>query len=237
VTKGKQRCGEPTLREERRFIEAASEAIKTGFPNAERLGCPESTALRAIAQRHLSVLDIEDVVDHIATCAPCFAEYSRHRRRHLLKRRGGLALVCVTGVLASGMAWHFQRMNRVPEKQPVARQTIDPVLAATLDFRDRTVQRSAEAQRRPEPKTPHLRRARLKLTILLPIGTEEGAYTVQFWTANNQPVANETGTTVWDGSAETLSTSIDLRNLPPGKYMLALRASNAEWYTYRLILD
>jgi len=235
--KSKQRCGEPTFQEERRFISAAAEAIRTDFPNAERLGCPEPADLRAIAQRHLSVLDIEDVVDHIATCAPCFLEYTHHRRRHLLKRRGGLALICVVGVLVIGAAWRFRPLNREPERQPIVRQEFDPVLTATLDFRNRTIERSGQAQRRPEPETPHLKRARLKLTLLLPIGTEEGAYAVQFWTRAHQPVVNETGTLVWDGSAETLVTAIDLRKLEPGRYTLAIRASNASWYTFAVFVD
>lgn len=226
-----------TRQDERRLIKIATEAIRNDFPNPERLLCPESTALRAIARRHLSIPDAEDAIDHIATCALCFDEYNRHRRRYLLLRCARLALVFLAGIVAIGVAWHFGPVNRVPEKQPIAHQALDPVLAATLDFRDRTVQRSAEAQRRPEPETPHLRRALLKLTILLPIGTEEGAYTVQFWTRNNQPVANETGTMAWDGSAETLLTTIDLRKLAPGQYTMAIRATNASWYTYPVILD
>lgn len=226
-----------THQAERRLIKIATEAITNDFPNPERLLCPESTALRAIARRQLSIPDAEDAIDHIATCAPCFDEYNRHRRRYLLVRRARLALVFLAGIVAISVAWHIGRVNRVPENQPIAHQALEPVLAATLDFRDRTVQRSAEAQRRPEPETPHLRRALLKLTLLLPIGTEEGAYTVQFWTRNNQPIANETGTMAWDGSAETLITTIDLRKLEPGQYMLAIRATNASWYTYPVILD
>lgn len=235
--KGTHRSGEPTRQEERRLIKVASEAIVNDFPNPERLGCPESTALRAIARRQLSALDVEDVIDHIATCAPCFAEYNRHRRRHLLQRRGGLALICVACIVAIGAAWHFGRMDRVPEKQPIAQRALDRVLAATLDFRDRTVQRSAEVQHKREPETPHLKRALLKLTLLLPIGTEEGAYTVQFWAASNQPVASETGTLTWDGSAETLITAVDLRKLDPGRYTLAIRADNDSWHTYLVFLD
>jgi hypothetical protein len=226
-----------TRQSERHLIRVATEAIKTDFPNPERLGCPESTTLRAIAQRHLSGPDTEDDIDHIATCAPCFDEYNRHRRRHLLLRRGRFALICAAGVVAIGSAWHFGRMNRVPEKQPVAQQALDPVLAATLDFSNRTVERSGEVQRKPEPKTPHLRRAVLKLTIRLPIGTEDGAYSVQFWTGDDQPVATATGNAVWDGSAETLNTTIDLRNLAPGEYTLAIRNARWSWSTYRVFLD
>jgi hypothetical protein len=235
--KRKQIDRELTRQTERLLIRVATEAINTDFPNPERLGCPESTALKAIAQRHLSGPDTEDNIDHIATCAPCFEEYNRHRQRHLLLRRGRFALICAAGVVAVGVAWHFGRMNRASEKQPVAQQAYDPVLTATLDFSNRTVERSGEVQRKPEPKTPHLRRAVLKLTIRLPIGTEDGAYSVEFWTGNDQPVAKATGNAVWDGSAETLITTVDLRKLAPGEYTLAIRNARWSWSTYRVFLD
>jgi hypothetical protein len=235
--KGKQVRKELTRQSERLLIRVATEAIKTDFPNPERFGCPEPTALKAIARRHLSGPDTEDAIDHIATCAPCFDEYNRHRRRHLLLRRGRLALICAAGVVAVGSAWHFGRMNRAPEKQPVAQQAPDPVLTATLDFSHRTVERSDEVQRKPKPETPHLKRAVLKLTIRLPIGTEDGAYSVQFWTGDNQPVAKATGDAVWDGSAETLIAPIDLRKLSPGEYTLAIRNARWSWSTYRVFLD
>ena len=235
--KGKKIREELTRQSERLLIRVATEAIKTDFPNPERHGCPEPTALKAIAQRHLSGPDTEDAIDHIATCAPCFDEYNRHRQRHLLLRRGRLALICAAGVVAIGAAWHFGRMNRVPEKQPVAKQAPDPVLAATLDFSNRTVERSDEVQRKPEPQAPHLRRAVLKLTIKLPIGTEDGAYSVQIWTGGDQPVAKTTGEAVWDGTAETLTTTIDLRRLAPGEFTLAIRNARWSWSTYRVFLD
>ena len=235
--KRKRIARELTRQTERLLIRVATEAINTDFPNPERLGCPESTALKAIAQRQLSGPDTEDNIDHIATCAPCFEEYNRHRQRHLLLRRGRLALICAAGVVAIGAAWHFGRMNRVPEKEPVARQALDPVLAATLDFSKRTIERSDEVQRKPEPETPHLKRAVLKLTIKLPIGTEDGAYSVQLWTGDNQPVAKATGEAVWDGSAETLIAPTDLRKLAPGEYTLAIRNARWSWSTYRVFLD
>ena len=235
--KGKKIREELTRQSERLLIRVATEAIKTDFPNPERHGCPEPTALKAIAQRHPSGPDTEDAIDHIATCAPCFDEYNRHRRRHLFLRRGRFALTCLAGVVAIGAAWHFGRINRVTEKQPVAQQAPDPVLAATLDFSNRTVERSGEGQRKPEPQTPHLKRGLLKLTIKLPIGTEDGAYSVQIWTGDDQPVAKATGNAVWDGSAETLIAPIDLRSLAPGEYTLAILNARWSWSTYRVFLD
>jgi hypothetical protein len=235
--KSKQIGGELKCNGERQLIRIAAEAISTDFPNPERLGCPGSAALKAIARRHLSGPDTEDAIDHIATCATCFDEYNRHRRRHLFLRRGRVTLICAAGIVALASAWHFGRMNRVPEKLPVGQRTLDAVLTATLDLRTRTVERYAKGQHKPEPETPHLRRAVLKLTIRLPIGTEDGAYTIQFWTRDGQPVANAIGNASWDGSTEAVITTVDLRNLAPGEFILALRNGRWSWHTYRVFLD
>jgi hypothetical protein len=235
--KGTQTARPLTRRDEKRLIRVAAEAIKADFPNPERFGCPAPTALKSIARRQLSGSDVEDVIDHIATCAPCFDEYNCHRRRHLLLRRGRLVLVCATGVLAISWAWFSGRIHRVAEKPAIVQQALPPVLTATLDFSNRTVQRSAEAQRKPEPETPHLKRAFLKLAIRLPIGTEDGAYSVQLWTGDDQPVALATGNAVWDGSAEILNTTIDLRRLAPGEYTLAIRNDRWSWSKYRVFLN
>src|SRR5258708_17776594 len=68
--------------EERRLIQRAADAVMSDFPNPERLGCPESTALIAIAQGRLASPETADVIDHIATCSPCLLEYSHRPLRH-----------------------------------------------------------------------------------------------------------------------------------------------------------
>ena len=80
-----RRIRKVTRGQERRLLEIASEAVKSDFPNPERLGCPGSAALEAIARHDVSFSEAEDVVDHIATCAPCFAEYTGYRRRSRLR--------------------------------------------------------------------------------------------------------------------------------------------------------
>jgi len=224
-------------RDEKRLVRIATEAIKIQFPNPERLGCPESTALKAIVQRDLAATDAEDVIDHIATCAPCFDEYNRQRQRHVLRRRAGKALACVTGLIAMGLGWHFLPSHKTVREQPSARQSREPLLTATLDFHNRTVERSAEARQPTEIEVPHVRRALLRLTIKLPIGTEDGIYTVQFRADRDRLLLNATGTATWDGSAEALVTTVDLRRLAPGKYVLALTNDGSWWRTYPIILD
>ena len=82
--------GLPTHRTEKRLVRMAGEAAMRDCPNPERIGCPNSAAVDAVVGRHLSYPDFDNVVDHIATCAPCFEEYNRQRWRYRLRqyRRG-----------------------------------------------------------------------------------------------------------------------------------------------------
>jgi len=224
-----------TRREEQRLLDLAADYVRAGFPNPERLGCPGSDALKSIAGRHLKFPEAEDIVDHIATCSPCFLEYNAIRRRSRRRLVGGTALCCVVGLLLTGLILRLATPTR-PQNETIAHQH-PTAIKAVLDFRNRTAQRS-DGQRSPsEPAAPHLRRSLLDLSIKLPVGVEDGLYSVQFRNQFGQSVVNAEGTATWDGSAETLVTAVDLRNLAPGKYILAVRRGNSAWREYAVILD
>jgi hypothetical protein len=222
-------------RDEQRLIKIATEAIASDFENPKRFACPDAAVLIAIAHRDLSTPDAEDIVDHIATCGPCFEQYSRERHS-LLRLRGGVALACAAVAIAAGLAWHFMSPHHGPGGQGV-QEAFGPALPATLDLRNSATERSGEARPMPEPEVPHLKRSLLKLTMELPLGTEDGAYEIQFRTSQDQSAANSTGNVVWDGAAETLTTVVDLRKLAPGQYTLALRARGSSWRAYRIFLE
>jgi len=224
-----------TRREEQRLLDLATDYVRAGFPNPERLGCPGSEALKSIAGRHLKFPEAEDIVDHIATCSPCFLEYNAMRRRSRRRLVGGTALCCLVGLLLTGLIWRVATPMR-PRTETIAQQP-PTALKAVLDFRNRTVKRSEREQTSNEPVAPHLRRALLNLSIKLPIGVEDGLYSVQFRNQFGQSVVNAEGTATWDGSAETLVTAVDLRNLAPGEYILAVRRGNSAWREYAVILD
>jgi hypothetical protein len=82
-----------------------------------------------------------------------------------------------------------------------------------------------------------LTRARLDLTIKLPIGTEDGSFTVQFRTKIDQPVAEATGTATWDGTAEALKIKADLRGVPAGRYTVAIQSRNSSVRRYPVVLE
>lgn len=83
----------------------------------------------------------------------------------------------------------------------------------------------------------HLSRAVLDIAIKLPLGTEDGVYEVQFRTRADEPVISTVGTAAWDGHAEMLTTTVDLRAVAPGEYWITIRNGNAPWRKYPVILD
>lgn len=224
-----------TRRDEQRLLKIATESLRSNFSNPERHGCPGSEALQTIARRHLQFPGADDIVDHIATCSPCFLEYTAHRRRYRLHLLGRAALCCVAVLLVAALFWRFAPPMR--SRNETVAQHLPTALKAVLDFRNRTVERSDRTQSPSELSAPHLRRALLDLSIKLPVGVEDGVYSVQLRTQLGQSVVNTTGTAAWDGDAETLSTAVDLRNLVPGEYILAIRSGTSAWRVYPVVLD
>ena len=168
-------------REERRLIESALNAVTSDFPNPERFGCPESSAVIAIAQGRLSSPETEDVIDHIATCSPCFLEYSQHRRRHRIRVITKMALASAAGLILIAVLWRFGSAHVGHRQPPMAKDITSAPLSATLDFRNWTVQRSESAE--PYNRdVPHLTRVLVNLAIKLPVGVEDGLYQVELRT-------------------------------------------------------
>jgi hypothetical protein len=213
----------------------ASEALRGDCPNPERIGCPTSSAVEAVVARRVASPDFDNVVDHIATCAPCFEEYNRQRQRYRLRNAGAVVLGCAA-LLVLAFFWKYGPAKQPHPQELVAKDASAPALAATLDYRNWTAERSEQSRSRPA-ETPHLTRARLNLTIKLPIGTEDAVYTVQFRSSNSETVVEAVGSATWDGTAEALKIRTDLRNVPAGAYTLAIRSANSSLRLYSVVLE
>ena len=75
------------------------------------------------------------------------------------------------------------------------------------------------------------------MTIKLPIGTEDGVYSVQVRDGQDQTVVDAVGTAKWDGSAEVLTTTVNLRGLRAGEYLLAIGNNGSSWRKYPVRLE
>lgn len=55
------------------------EVLGSANPNPERIGCPGTSVLRALASRELPISDPGYL--HLAQCSPCYCEFREMRRR------------------------------------------------------------------------------------------------------------------------------------------------------------
>jgi hypothetical protein len=224
-------------RDESDLVRAATDAIPVVFPNPERLSCPDATTLEAIAGRCLSFPDIDDLLDHIAMCSPCFTTYNVYREEYCSRRnrKRYMAVVALLSVVFA--AGYFGHKVFSPTQRPAEQISDATPLTAVLDFHNRTSDRSVQTPRPALQETPHLRRSLMNVQILLPLGTEDGQYSVQFRNNAGGIAAQSAGTAKWDGTTETLSARIDLRTVEPGQYTLALRTGTSSWRQYPVFVD
>lgn len=224
-------------RNEKELLAVATDSLASDFPNPERIGCPEVSVLDAVAGRRLALPEVNDVVDHIATCSPCFDAYTAYRKKYRARYNWKSSITGVALLAALAATWYLGRtfLPRAP-KPPAQIAEVTP-LKAVLDFHDRTAERSDQVPPSGGIAIPHLRRSLLNLQILLPIGMEDGEYSIEFRRSEGQTAVQTTGTAKWDGSAETLITRIDLRTIQPGQYTLAVRKDTSSWRQYSIFVD
>jgi hypothetical protein len=99
-----------------------------------------------------------------------------------------------------------------------------------LDLRPYTVSRS-EANLPPQPPLTLFPR-RLALSLLLPVGSEPGAYQVQLLGDRSQAVASASGQAEIVNFVTTLRVALDLSAVPVGEYRLAVRREGDAWSFY-----
>ena len=224
----------PPHRAETRLVRAASDAVKRSYANPDRIDCPSSEAIEAVVVRRFSHPDFDDTVDHIAMCAPCLEAYSRRRQRHRLRQRSVWA-AGFAALLLLGLVWTYLNREHRPEHE-VAKRTPTPPVVATLDYSSWTAERSASSSA-PKHETPKVARVRLALTLLLPIGTEDGPYDVRVLSASGKVVAEASGVARWTGKAERLDINLDLSRLPPAAYTLAIQSPGTSERAYPVLLE
>jgi len=132
-------------RDETDLLKAATEALPAVFPNPERLSCPDASTLEAIAGRHMSFPGVDNVLDHIATCSPCFTAYTVYRAEYC-SRRNRKRYVAVVAVLTVVIAAGYigRRVLSPTHRLPEQISEVAP-LTAVLDFHNRTSERSVQA--------------------------------------------------------------------------------------------
>ena len=222
-------------REEKSLLQIAAAAARTEFGSPERTGCPNSETLKSLARLQPSPQETPDLIDHIGTCSPCFIEYSRYRTIHKHRVRILYALGCAAVVLVCFAAVRSLHMP-IGRPLPPARESAHSQ-ELVLDLRLKGVSRSDTPDKQDDGTTPRLPRARLSLSIQLPIGSEDGIYDVALVNSLGQSVMEARGDAKLQNFVEVLPVQVNLADLAPGLYQLRVRRAQAQWSAYSVFLE
>lgn len=228
-------------KQERHLLRLGRELMLKRHPNPQRLGCPPKAELEAAAVNRalLPQTKIVSVIDHITICSQCFREFSRHRQiARLRKKLPVFLLTCSVLVAATVIAGEYlSRIWRQQQPKIITRTRPGPLVrdAIVLDLRDQTSLRSDEPQVQLQTKNKlQLPRVPADLSIYLPVGSDEGKYTVQILRKDRQPLITiESDATMLNDVME-LKVRIDLQQFSAGDYFLALRQLSWPWSYYPL---
>jgi hypothetical protein len=225
--------------QERHLLRLAKKLFMEHHPNPQRLGCPDHATLKAVAHGNADLprTQQEAVMDHLSICSPCFREFYGYRRGVRFWRRvpvfvGVAALVIVASVLAYD---YFGRQGALPrEPQIVREESPAPVYEqASLDLRGHSPVRG-ESPGVPTPERPDLvlPRGRLALTIVLPVGSEEGDYSIRLGPPGEETVVRASGRAEIRDGITSLDVRVDTSPLEPGDHVLGVREEPWPWSEY-----
>jgi hypothetical protein len=213
----------------RAFHRALEPVFLTRFPNPERKDCPGTATLRSIAQKTLSIHD--PAIDHVGSCSPCFNELQQIRTGIRKHRVLWVAATATASILIAALLLGYGVF-----RTPAGDGSITKQQAELLDLRNVSAVRGESALPTPNVDTLQLRRSPLQLTIQLPVGSEEGPYTVKIQRDEQSPLATTNGAAKIENQVTTLHIEIDTSQIPPGEYRLAIRHADFNWRYYPLTL-
>lgn len=227
---------EPTG-EEREFLDLLAESALNDYPNPDRIGCPGDEFLRRLATDRKSVSLRDPRLDHVVHCSPCFREFTAFQAK-AAKRTGKhktilFAFAAAAALVIAVTLWIPFIHGRGNSGTQGANST--PIVAQ-INLQDRSIVRGGSSGS-GEKGTLHLPRGRLKLTVLLPFGSDAGTYQIQILQDVQRPLLTAVGTAEIVDGVTKLTVSLNTSSLNRGKYMLGVRQPPLDWTYSPIMVD
>lgn len=193
-------------------------------PNPDRIGCPPSDVLRALATKQRPIGDA--AYEHLTKCSPCYREFRQFqtgsaRPRH---RKAYFATAAAIFVVLLGVSRYFTSDNRADNQTTETRTTAPEVPARvkilTADLRNASPTRGSRSA--SQATSVKLSRDLVQLTVILPIGAEPGRYSIRLVRGSGEVVSAATAPASIVNFATALTTTLDLRAIEPAVYELEL---------------
>lgn len=227
--------GQPPHDGDVQFGDDIDEVLSRANPNPERVGCPLRDTLIGLARRAQPLGD--PAYEHLVKCSPCYREFRALQEEHAPRQvtppvaasaRRWTAAAAVA-ILAAGLVgvWFF-RGGRSSETGPTtSSQPQVAELRTELDLRKYAVTRTDQAS--PDVTPVSLPIGVVDLTLLLPVGSEPGAYDIQVLDSNLKSRAAAGAVGEIREFVTTVRATMDLRGVPSGMYQLAIRREGDDW--------
>jgi hypothetical protein len=225
---------------EQRAADDIDEILSRANPNPDRIGCPPRETLVGLARRAQPIGD--PAYEHLVKCSPCYREF-RTLQSTLSgggstetaspRRVWAWAAIAAILVLAAGGTWRALYAPGINSTAPVTSQAAQ--LSAEVDLRRFATTRG---ERDRETATPvSLPRGIVNVTLLLPVGSEPGAYEIQLLDSELKSRASAQATGVIREFVTTVRSTIDLRTVPTGSYQLAVRRLGDDWRLFPALVN
>lgn len=228
--------------QERKLVELGRRLFAEHFPNPSRQECPSQQVLRAMAFRQRQLPIGEAPVDHLTICSPCFQDYSRYRRQ-AQQRAIFNGLIAAAAVFIIGAVLWITGLMPGTTSPPAGGQRVAPpppqerpLLDAQLDLRRWSPTRGEHDDQPGNGAVLRLPRGRLRITVLLPVGSEEGAYELVLSRSGNVAAAARSEAGLRDG-VTVLQAHLDLTQAAAGQYSLRIQRVGSLWHDYPVKLE
>lgn len=211
--------------EERHFLDLLAKSALNDYPNPERVGCPGREFLAALAFNRKSIPVTDPRLDHVVHCSPCFRELTEMKSVAKGRRNRIWASTCVAAavVLIGFALWASGILKRIP-----ASNVRSAPIVAQIDLQNRSITRGVPTA--PQTSQPILiPKGQLKLSILLPVGSEAGTYDIQILKDVDKPLVGGSGRAYIVNGTTTLKVSVNTSSLPSGNYLLGVRQPPLDW--------
>lgn len=201
-------------------------------PNPSRTDCPAKEVLLALARRERAMDD--PAFEHLTRCSPCYREFRALQQTAQVQESASrasrwwlAASAALLLILAASVLLYFYSGRTQNERAPV------PIIAEVdvrIDLRPYAVARS---EQKPDSLPPiALSVGRLRMTMLLPTGSEPGPYALRLLDTSSRELTSAAGAAEIRDFVTTLQATLDLSSIPAGEYRLAVRRQGEDWHFY-----
>jgi hypothetical protein len=243
--------------DDRQFLKLLNRGLAEGFPNPNRVGCPDSEFLQRLARHQVPIAEFDPWIDHLSSCSECFGAFNRLKGASRARRQRFIVYGAIACIVLASVGFLGKRLSGGREVSTTvtgAPATTPAVIAGDRSGRQEVANAGAESKpfevtldltrsaTRGEKSTHDRKMIRVPARLLacrmtLPLGSSDGLYDVRVQRAVQGEVlkTGQGNATIKDGDVR-LDIELDLSNVSAGRYLLSYRHTGESWHRVPMLI-